>query len=268
MNRAMERPPAAAPLALPLLAAGGIGLAAARLAGLEVPGWSLGLCASAIGATIGVGVAFLGSGIFARPILAGPPGGDRLALTFDDGPDPVHTRRILELLDAAGQRATFFVIGERAAAQPELVAELARRGHGVENHSLRHARTTTFQGASRLAAELGRASSIIEGATGVAPRYFRPPAGLLSPPVVAAARRAGLQLLGWSATARDGTARATVPGSLGRLRRGLRPGAILVLHDGVERGAREPIAPALLPALLDDLAARGLRSVPLRELLA
>jgi peptidoglycan/xylan/chitin deacetylase (PgdA/CDA1 family) len=92
--------------------------------------------------------------------------------------------------------------------------------------------------------------------------------GLLSPRVVGAAARAGLELVGWSASARDGRAATTAAQAAARLIAAARPGAILVLHDAAERGGRVPVAAAALPAILDALEARGLRSVTLDELLS
>ena len=248
----------------------GVALAVARLLGLRVPAALLVLVGLAIVGTVGAGVALLPSGIFVRPLLAASFAGarGRFAITFDDGPHPVHTRRVLDLLEARGHRATFFVIGAHAEKNLALVTEIARRGHAVANHSYAHARTGPLLSAATLAADLARATEVIRKATGSASRWFRPPIGIVSPPVVEAARRAGLEIVGWSASGRDGTAGATVESALARLRAGLRPGAILVLHDAAERADREPIAAAVLPALLDEAEARGLRSVTLDELFA
>jgi len=248
--------------------AAGIGLAVARAGGVAVPGWALALALLAIVVVAGVGVAFLGSGVFARPILAGR--GDRplVALTFDDGPDDGETRRVMDLLEARGHRGTFFVIGRRVVETPELVAEIARRGHGLGNHSFAHSYALTFRSPEKTAAELVAAGEAIERIAGVRTRWFRPPVGLLSPPLADGARRAGVELVGWSATARDGAAGARVEPAAARLVRGLRPGAILVLHDGADRGARRPIAAAVLGRVLDAMDARGLRSVTLDELLS
>ncbi|HEX9103504.1 MAG TPA: polysaccharide deacetylase family protein, partial [Polyangia bacterium] len=176
--------------------AGALGAAVATIAGRDVPWWALAADAAALVAAIGAGVFLLGSGLFARPILAVAPARarDRVAITFDDGPDAEHTRPLLELLESRGHRATFFVIGRRAEAAPELVAELVRRGHGLGNHSYAHAYTTPFQHPSRLAADLLRAQDVMARA-GAKVRFFRPPIGLLSPRVVEAARRAGLTLV-------------------------------------------------------------------------
>lgn len=206
------------------------------------------------------GVLFQGSGVFARPLQSVATARAEVAITIDDGPDPVSTNALLDVLDARGQRATFFVIGERAERHPELLRAIAARGHAVENHSMHHSWATTFTGSARLAAELERASELVRAATGRKPRWFRAPVGLLSPRVASAAAIAGLQLVGWSATARDGVDFTGPKRSLARLAEGLVPGAVLVIHDA------RPGGPALLAQLVDLLDAQKLRSVTLDEL--
>lgn len=246
-----------------------LGLGAARGLGLVtgVPDAAFwGLLGALLG-LVGVGVFVLPSGTFGRPLLGGDGRRPLVAITFDDGPDPAATREIMTLLEERGHRGTFFVIGQRAAAERELVHEIARRGHALGNHSYFHSHLTPFHSAGRLAAELEETGAVLAATTGVRPRWFRPPMGLLSPPVAEAARRAGLDVVGWTCSARDGWASTTLEAAVARLERGLRPGAILVLHDAVERGTRAPIAPAVLRRLLVLLEVRGLRSVTLDELL-
>ncbi len=261
----------AIPWTRPLLAATSSALAAALLArtdGENVPLWLVSALGLATVATFGSGLVFMRSGLFGRPILGADPtrSDDRLALTFDDGPHPVHTRAVLDLLDARGHRATFFVIGTRAARHPELLAEIVRRGHALGNHTYAHSWATAALSVRRLVADLQRAQATLRAA-GCEPRWFRPPIGIVSPRVNAAARRAGLRLVGWTVSARDGV--ATRPArALGRLLRGARPGAILALHDAAEHGDRVPVALLVLPRLLDELEARKLRSVTIDELLA
>lgn len=248
--------------------AGACAALAAVLVGRDVPWWALAAIGLGLVASIGAGVFVASSGLFARPILAVAPAvaGDRLALTFDDGPDAAHTRQVLDLLEARGHRGTFFVIGRRAAADPALLGEIVRRGHGLGNHSFAHAYTTPFAHPAQLAADLLRAQEVMAQA-GARVRFFRPPVGLLSPRVVEAARRARLQLVAWTATGRDGRPTTTPGRAAARLVAAARPGAILVLHDAVERGRRTPIAARALPLVLDALEARGLRSVTLDELI-
>ena len=250
---------------------------AAALAGRAALGhppapWAAAALAFAIVGTVTLGIFFAQLGLFARPIVAADraAAGDRLALTFDDGPEPGSTDEILALLAARGHRATFFVIGRRAEAAKALLGRIAAGGHGLANHSFAHRHDTPFAAPAVLADELGRAEALLDEVrpTGAARgRWFRAPVGIISPRVAAAAARAGMDLVSWTASARDGTRRTTVEAALGRLRPHLRPGAILVLHDGAERGDRTPIAPAVLARLLDELDARKLRSVTLDELL-
>jgi peptidoglycan/xylan/chitin deacetylase (PgdA/CDA1 family) len=262
----------ASPLGRPLLVgacAATLALALARLAGSGAAAWALPVALATLAAAVGVGVGAPASGVFARPILAADRAraAGRFALTFDDGPHPVHTRRVLALLEARGHRGTFFVIGRRANCERGLLAEIARRGHGLGNHSFAHSWLTPCFSSARIAADLARAGALLADATGAPSRWFRPPVGLLSPPVVRAAARAGLEIVGWSARAHDGTARTTVERAAHRLIAGLCPGAILALHDAAERDDHEPIAAAVLARVLDEAEARGLRSVTLDELL-
>ena len=237
--------------------------------GSTLPAWLLSL--SVLG-LLALGSLWAPAGVHGRVLLAGPADAlpPRVALTFDDGPDPQTTPQVLAVLAQHDVRATFFVIGERARRHPRLVAEMAAAGHQIENHSLRHAWTTAFADPNRLQAELEQTQQIIAVATGRRPTWFRPPIGILSPPVAQAAAALGLRLVGWSSKARDGWASTTPADALSRLRRALRPGAILLLHDAPERpapAAVPPLAVPILQALLPELAARGLHPVPLDDLL-
>jgi peptidoglycan/xylan/chitin deacetylase (PgdA/CDA1 family) len=233
--------------------------------------WGLGLLFVFV-SIINAGVFVAQLGLFARPIVAADAvaSGDRLALTFDDGPQPGATERVLDLLAARGHRATFFVIGARAEAQPVLLGRIVKEGHAIGNHSFAHRHTTPFLRPRVLAEELGRAEALfasVRPAGAPRGRWFRPPIGIVSPRVAKAALLAQVEMVSWTASAKDGIKSATVEGALSRLRPHLRPGAILVLHDGAERGDREPIAPAVLARLLDELDEKKLRSVTLDELL-
>lgn len=242
-------------------------VALAAVLGAPVPAWLALFLGGLLLCTVLLGVLWPRAGVFARPLLRGAPDQYLLALTFDDGPDPVVTPKVLDLLDQHGQQATFFVIGARAERHPELVAEIARRGHLVENHSFRHSRLSPFFSAARLRADLQRAQETIARITGRTPRWFRPPIGLISPPIAAAARQVGLHLCAWTHRAGDGVSWTSAETAYARLERGLLPGAILVLHDAAERDSHPPVAPEVLKRLLPILAARGLRSVTLDTLI-
>ncbi|HKI03599.1 MAG TPA: polysaccharide deacetylase family protein [Thermoanaerobaculia bacterium] len=187
-----------------------------------------------------------------------------IALTFDDGPDPEVTPRVLDLLDQAGARATFFCIGRRIEAHPGLAAEIARRGHRVENHTHTHPNLFACYPAPALRREVERAQGAIERAAGRRPRLFRAPAGLRNPLLDRVLHQSGLRLVAWTRRGFDSVENA--PAAIAqRLLRGLAAGDILLLHDGSllrERGGN-PVVLEVLPRVLDALAARGLRSVPI-----
>lgn len=195
---------------------------------------------------------------------AAAEGGRRVALTFDDGPHPEVTPRVLDLLDRHGARATFFCIGERVERHPELTAEIARRGHRVENHSYGHLAHFSMLLPGALAREVDRAQRAIREATGRAPELFRPPAGfrsaLLDPVLV----RRGLLLVSWTRRSFD-TVRRDPERMARALTRGLEAGEIVLLHDG--RCARtadgRPVVLEVLPRLLEHLAGEGLEAVAL-----
>lgn len=243
------------------------------LAALAFGGWAIAQVAvipALIGLllTVVLGSALPTLGIFAQPILAGPPNNGFVALTFDDGPHAQHTQQVLNLLRNTQHRATFFVIGKRAEAQSTLIAAIAGDGHLLGNHSYSHKNYTPALPASRLAADLERTSQFLAKTTGQTIQWFRPPVGLITPPVAETARRAGLELVVWSATARDGVVWAAPQRALARLVSGVRAGAILVLHDGVaSQSGQVPVVLQILPQLLAELDKRGLRSVTLDELL-
>jgi peptidoglycan/xylan/chitin deacetylase (PgdA/CDA1 family) len=216
--------------------------------------------------TIGAGVCVSSSGVFARPVLGVRTARRELALTFDDGPDPRWTPPLLDMLEARGHRATFFVVGERASRHVALLAEMSRRGHEIANHTWAHSLTTLFIPPRRLARELELANELIERSTGVRPRWFRPPIGLLSPRVALAVREAKLRLVTWTASARDGIGARSVEAAFARLDQAIAPGAILVMHDAALQGDREPIACKLLQRVLDRMESEGLSSVTLSAL--
>src|SRR5262249_4958861 len=147
-------------------------LGALTAAVLRAPIWVLAPAGLAVCIWIAIGMMFPASGIFARPFLRGPAGHGRIALTFDDGPDPAPTPRILDLLGAAGHHATFFVIGERAAAHPELMTEIVRRGHAIGNHSFAHGVLTPLWTTRRTAADMVRAQRAIAHTARVVPHWY------------------------------------------------------------------------------------------------
>jgi peptidoglycan/xylan/chitin deacetylase (PgdA/CDA1 family) len=230
--------------------------------------WALAACIADHWVIVGVGLwprsGWLGPNWTRLP--ANAEARSEIALTIDDGPDPAVTPQVLDLLDRHAVRATFFCIGDRAARHPELCREIVRRGHDVENHSQRHSHDFSLLGPRSLMREVQSAQQTLANFSGQAPQFFRAPAGLRNlflEPVLA---RLGLRLATWSARGFD-TRETDAERVTRRLLSSLRPGAILLLHDGhAARTAHGvPVILEVLPAVLESAAAAGLRPVTLRE---
>jgi len=185
------------------------------------------------------------------------PSGIGISLTFDDGPHPQGTPAVLELLDAAGARATFFLVGEQVVRRPDLAAEIAAAGHEVALHGFRH--TLLLRRTPReLTADLQRAAAAIADATGVEPALYRPPYGVFSSGGLVVARRRWEPWL-WSQWGRDWTRRATPEGIARRVTRALTAGDVVLLHDSdaySSSGSWRATA-AALPSVIGAIAALG-----------
>ncbi len=189
-----------------------------------------------------------------------------VALTFDDGPDPAVTPRVLDALKELGVHATFFVIGERARAHPELVRRIADEGHLIGNHSWNHA-ALPFRTRNSITADLTRTQDAIELACGVRPTWFRPPYGLRDPRVLDVARELGLRTTLWSSSPRDWQDPG-VDTLIERTLSVIEPGDIVLLHDGsAERAGGHPDTAAALPRLVRELRERGYEAIRLDEIL-
>ncbi|RYZ10908.1 MAG: polysaccharide deacetylase family protein [Comamonadaceae bacterium] len=264
--------PAAAPGAWPLPPAlrASIGVHAAAIgAAALLPGawpWALGALVANHALITAAGLtprsSLLGRNLTRLPRAAAERG--EVALTIDDGPDAEVTPRVLDLLDAAGSRATFFCIAQRAAAQPALAREIVARGHSIQNHTAKHRHDFSLLGPRGFEAEIARAQALLHEITGELPTCFRAPAGLRNPFLDPVLHRLGLSLVSWTRRGFDTRERdpATV---LARLGRGLAAGDILLLHDGnAARTAQgRPVLLDVLPPLLDRIEAAGLRTVTL-----
>ena len=200
------------------------------------------------------------------PRLAGRGRTDHVALTFDDGPDPLSTPFFLRALDERGIRATFFLLGCQARRSPGLVREIAAAGHETGIHGYLH-RPLLLRGPRATYDDLARARDTVGALTGQPPRLFRPPYGVMSTAGHLAARRLGLTPVLWTCWGEDWTARAT-PDSVHRtVTRDLDGGGTILLHDSDCTSAPGAWRSALgaLPRLLDVCDRRGLAVGPLRE---
>ncbi|MBK5207045.1 MAG: polysaccharide deacetylase family protein [Polaromonas sp.] len=193
---------------------------------------------------------------------------NEIALTIDDGPDPIVTPQVLDLLDRHGARASFFCVGEKAERYPDLCHEIVRRGHAVENHSQQHRHHFSLMGLRGITREIQAAQDSLTTITGQRPLFFRAPAGLRNPFLDPVMARLGLQLASWSARGFD-TRIGDAERVKEKLLRGLRAGAILLVHDGnaAQTSDGQPVILDVLPALLEAAAAARLRFVTLRHAL-
>lgn len=216
-------------------------------------------------ALILLGVLSIRLRMFADAILRGPKGARGVVLTFDDGPDPASTPRVLDLLDAEDVKATFFVIAKKAEQHPDVVREIQRRGHTIGLHSYAHDRLFALRSQRRVARDLARGIAVLEAITGERPQLFRPPIGHTNPAIARVADALDLTVVGWSLSARDGVARRSADEVVATLRRRVKDGAIVLFHDAAERGGRVPAGVLALAEILDVVKAARLDVVPIEE---
>jgi peptidoglycan-N-acetylglucosamine deacetylase len=201
------------------------------------------------------------------PGLRRIPAGAGVALTFDDGPDEVYTPRLLDVLAELGATATFFVVGERVAAEPRIAREIAKRGHELGLHGMTHRRHDRL-GEEEARRDLSLGLEAIERAAGHRPRWYRPPYGASSPVLAEICSELGLRLAYWSAWGQDWEA---IPAAeIARLAlRGFGAGSVILLHDSALFAERENAQPTLdaVPIIARSARELGLDLVSLRAAL-
>lgn len=226
-------------------------------------GAAVGAFIAAVGYTLGAHAAAEGLGI---GVVKRGPARPMVALTFDDGPDPVHTPRILDVLASAGAQCTFFMVGRKVEAAPSVARAVAAAGHDLGNHTYRHRHLWTLPPAAS-AAEVDRGAAVIAAVTGVAPRYFRPPWGTFNWAAYVRAARIGETRVLWSVRPEGLVVAASSARMTTHVVRKAHPGAIVSLHDSPGHPSTPEETRAALPGMIARLRARGLEVVPLRVLL-
>jgi peptidoglycan/xylan/chitin deacetylase (PgdA/CDA1 family) len=176
----------------------------------------------------------------------------RVALTFDDGPDPARTPALLDALAELGVPATFFLLGKQVDAHPELAARIARDGHELGNHTYNH-RYLPLVRSHRVVTELAATDAAIERATGIVPVLARPPYGGRSPRNVRAFARAGKQLVLWDVNSFDWKG-APAEDVARRVVERARPGSIILLHEARDGGE---VTVDAVRMIVPELRARG-----------
>jgi len=205
---------------------------------------------------------------------------DTVALTFDDGPHPDYTGGVLDVLARHGARATFFVSGSMADAHPDIIRRITSAGHEIGNHTMHHRHLVSLLPFREQMQEIEACQRLLIERYDITPRWFRPPMGYTTPATFRAARRLGLAVAGWDVKGWD-TFFTDPRRILRHVGRRVRPGSIILLHDGttlakLDDGTETTSRPsarshrnatiAALDAILDGLSKRGLSSVTLSEL--
>ena len=234
--------------------------------------WALGLGAVAANHVLLTAATLIPKNpLFGQNITRLPPQAiarQEICLTFDDGPHPVCTPQVLDILDGAHARASFFCIAKQARQYPALLRDMVARGHSVENHSFGHPHLFSLYGPKRIKREISDAQKLLSDTTGVAPRFFRPPVGFANPFVAPVLAELALTLATWTRRGFD-TQDHHLPRVLNRLGNGLAAGDILLLHDAnsalMHDSFSTPIILNLLPAVLQLSLARQLRCVTLPQ---
>jgi peptidoglycan/xylan/chitin deacetylase (PgdA/CDA1 family) len=206
------------------------------------------------------------SPLFGRVIGRGSPSRRKIYLTFDDGPNPSATEKILEILDRQAVPATFFMVGQHVERFPDIARRVGDSLHGIGNHTYHHLKLH-FKGPRRIHFEMERSHAAIVSNTGRSPQLFRAPHGYRNPFVTSIAHGLGYRVIGWTFGVWDSD-QPGVDVIRRRIRKGLRPGAILLLHDGDgydQKGDRRQTA-AALPGIIADAKAEGYVFRPLEDL--
>ncbi len=209
------------------------------------------LSLAAAGALCGLGyygISYPESQIFGRTLVA-PPHPDQIALTFDDGPNPAATPRLLDVLARHQLQATFFLIGKFARQQPGLTRRIAAEGHLVGNHTMTHPWLPRLSSA-RIQQEIADCNHVLEDVLGAPVHFFRPPHGARRPAVLRQAAALGLRTTMWNLIVGDWKPQSP-EALLGRLERGIAGnrrrarGTNVVLHDGGQSALGEPRLPTV-----------------------
>lgn len=196
----------------------------------------------------------------------GPRHTKRVALTFDDAPDPRFTPAILDVLAKYDVCATFFVVGARAAKHPALVKRIHNEGHIIGNHSYDHAVFSTLS-LTNYGKQIWRTDYIIKNIIGYSPLFVRPPYGELLPQQVKWSKQAGFTIVNWDVDSIDWKNNPSSISIINNIKKTLQPGSIVLQHAGGGVGQDLSGTIKALPAIIKLLRSKGYELVTLPELI-
>lgn len=206
------------------------------------------------------GASVLSAEFFLPVLYAGDRNSNKIAITFDDGPIPVMTEKILDVLNTHKVPAAFFCIGNRVHDYPALIKRMHESGHLIGNHSYWHGPMFDLQSPDKIAKELADTDVAIQRAINKKPNFFRPPFGVTNPMVASAVKRRGYKTIGWTVRSFD-TMTKNGNALLDRVTKSLKGGDVILFHD------YSTATLEMLPAFLEQVAILGLKIVRVDELL-
>jgi len=199
----------------------------------------------------------IGWNFYLRSVNKLSGGNNEVMITFDDGPHPLHTALVLDLLAQRGVKALFFMIGERALANPGLVKRVADEGHTIGIHTMNHNSRFTFASSAEVKKDLTKCKEVLENLSGREVYFFRPPYGVTNPNIAKAIKEMGLVCVGWSIRSLDTVIKSDIK-VVKRVAKRLFRGAIILLHDSL------PASPQVLEGVLENLQRRGLKTTVIK----
>ncbi len=237
------------------------GLIAGKVAGvLPFFGWGLFLLLLAFSIVLFYGSYYVGSGFYMPVSCAARTDKKQIAISFDDGPADNYTLQVLAALEAHQVPAAFFCIGKRAETNKELLKRIHAAGHIIGNHSYSHSAVFDLFGTKKMYDDLQQMNAVVHQTLGLQPRLFRPPYGVTNPNLARAVRKSGFTAVGWNIRSLD-TVIKDKDRLLRKVRKALKPGAVILFHDTCKSTAE------MLPAFIREARAAGYEIVRLDKLL-
>lgn len=224
-----------------------------------IPAWPLYLGLFLFLIVLLFGVFNLKLSFFLPVFYRGKPGKKQLLLTFDDGPDPEYTPKILKILNNYDVEAIFFCVGKKVRKYPDIVKKMVAKGHVVGNHTWTHSWKFTFAGTDQVRKELLDVERLIDKITGKRPRLFRPPFGVTNPIIAKAVQELNYNTVGWSIRSLDTVLK---PDRMKlRVMHQIDPGKVILFHDN-RKGTVE-----MLPEIIEDCISHGYEFAGVEEVL-